>query len=93
MLEAMAAGRPILLSARGEAARLVERCGAGLVIPPEDAGALAGAFGALARDRERAATLGAAGRRCAVEEFGRDRVVDRWWDLLTSLDWRGSRAA
>jgi glycosyltransferase involved in cell wall biosynthesis len=89
MLEAMAAGRAILLSARGEAARLVERCGAGLVTPPEDAAALAGAFGALARDRDRAERLGAAGRTCAVEEFGRDRVADRWWELIKSLDRAG----
>ncbi|HET7573779.1 MAG TPA: glycosyltransferase family 4 protein, partial [Solirubrobacterales bacterium] len=35
MLEAMAAGRPLVLSAAGEAARLVEGAGAGLVVPPE----------------------------------------------------------
>lgn len=85
MLEAMAAGRPILLSARGEAARLVRDCGAGVVVAPEDPGALARAFGDLAADRTRATELGAAGRRCATERFSRERVVGLWWDVLERL--------
>ena len=85
MLEAMAAGRPVLLSARGEAARLVRGCGAGVVVEPEDPDALAGAFAELAGDRPRALELGAAGRACAIERFGRERVVGRWWDVLERL--------
>ena len=85
MLEAMAAGRAILLSARGEAARLVERCGAGLVTEPEDAAALAQTFAELGSDRDRLAALGREGRRCAVEQFDRARVADRWWEVLRSL--------
>ena len=85
MLEAMAAGRPVVLSARGEAARLVSDCGAGVVVPPEDPDALARAFADLATARDRAADLGAAGRRCAVERFSRERMVDRWWDVLDRL--------
>lgn len=85
MLEAMAAGRPIVLSARGEAARLVDDCGGGVVVPPEDPGALARAFGELAADRARVALLGAAGRRCAEERFSRARMVGLWWDVLSRL--------
>jgi glycosyltransferase involved in cell wall biosynthesis len=85
MLEAMAAARPIILSARGEAAGLVSDCGAGLVVPPEDPEALARAFAHLAAARDRAADLGAAGRRCAVERFSREHMVDRWWDVLDRL--------
>lgn len=85
MLEAMAAARPIVLSARGEAARLVSDCGAGVVVPPEDPDALARAFADLAAAHDRAADLGAAGRRCAVERFSRERMVDRWWDVLDRL--------
>ena len=49
MLEAMAAGRPVVLSARGEAARLVEAEGAGVVVEPESPAALAGALPTLPR--------------------------------------------
>ena len=85
MLEAMAAGRAIVLSARGESARLVAGAGAGVVVPPEDPEALAGAFRELAGDAERLRSLGAAGRRAAVESFSRERLVSRWWELLDQL--------
>lgn len=85
MLEAMAAGRPIVLSARGEAARLVTDCGAGVVVPPENPEAMAAAFRELAADRPRVIDLGAAGRRCALQRFSRDRVVSLWWDVLERL--------
>jgi glycosyltransferase involved in cell wall biosynthesis len=85
LLEAMAAGRAIVLSARGESARLVEGAGAGVVVPPEDPEALAGAFRELAGDAQRLRSLGAAGRRAAVERFSRERLVSRWWTLLQEL--------
>jgi colanic acid biosynthesis glycosyl transferase WcaI len=85
MFEAMAAGRPLAVSAAGEAARFVERSGAGVVVPPEDPGALAEALGELASDRRRAAQLGAAGRRLAEGGFGRDRYLADWTDLLSHL--------
>jgi glycosyltransferase involved in cell wall biosynthesis len=84
MLEAMAAGRPVLLSARGEAARLIEAEGAGVVVEPESPDALAGALTELAADPERRARLGAAGRRAVERRFGRDAWLDRWEDLLSS---------
>lgn len=85
LLEAMAAGRAIVLSARGESARLVEGAGAGVIVPPEDPEALAGAFRELAGDAERLGALGAAGRRVAAERFSRERLVSRWWTLLQEL--------
>jgi glycosyltransferase involved in cell wall biosynthesis len=82
MLEAMAAGRPLVLAARGEAAALVEASGAGLLVPPEDAGALAEALRALAADPELGARLGAAGRRAVERDFGREAWLRRWHELL-----------
>jgi hypothetical protein len=84
LLEAMAAARPVVLAARGEAARLVEREGCGLVVPPEDPRALADALAALAADPSRRAAMGAAGRRAAEREFGREAWLSRWHDLLAS---------
>ena len=85
LLEAMAAARPIVLAARGEAARLVENHGAGLVVPPEDPDALAAALRRLAGDRSLARELGHAGRRCAVERFARPVAAEQWWRLLSGL--------
>lgn len=84
MLEAMAAGRPVVLAARGEAARLVESEECGVVVPPEDPRALAAALSALAADPSRRAAMGAAGRRAAERDFGREAWLGRWEDLLTS---------
>jgi glycosyltransferase involved in cell wall biosynthesis len=84
LLEAMAAGRPVVLAGRGEAARLVETEGCGLVVPPEDPRALAGALTSLAADPGRGAAMGAAGRRAAERDFGREAWLRRWYDLLAS---------
>ncbi|MET0304801.1 MAG: glycosyltransferase family 4 protein [Solirubrobacterales bacterium] len=84
LLEAMAAGRPVVLAARGEAARLVEAEGCGLVVEPEDPRALAAALTTLAGDPARRAAMGAAGRAAAEREFGREAWLHRWHDLLAS---------
>jgi glycosyltransferase involved in cell wall biosynthesis len=85
MFEAMSAGRPLVLSASGEAATLVEEASCGVVVPPERPGDLAAALSDLARDRERAGRLGAAGREAIVEGYSRERAIDRWYGLLREL--------
>jgi glycosyltransferase involved in cell wall biosynthesis len=82
MLEAMAASRPVILSARGESARLIESEGAGIVVEPENPTALATAVTELAVNPSRRAHLGAAGRRAVEKGFGREAWLDRWCDLL-----------
>jgi colanic acid biosynthesis glycosyl transferase WcaI len=85
MFEAMSAARPLVLSAAGEAATLVEEASCGVVVPPERPRELAAALSELARDRKRADRLGAAGRQAVVEAYSRERAVDRWYGLLSSL--------
>jgi colanic acid biosynthesis glycosyl transferase WcaI len=85
MFEAMSAARPLVLSAAGEAAALVEDASCGVVVPPERPSELAAALSDLARDRERAGRLGEAGRRAVVEGYSREQAFDRWYGLLTSL--------
>lgn len=85
MLEAMGAGRPLLLSAAGESATLVEESGCGVVVPPERPAELAAAIVALARDRDRARRLGAAGRAVAEQRFARSGAVERWLELLRGV--------
>jgi glycosyltransferase involved in cell wall biosynthesis len=81
LLECLAAGRPAVVSARGEAAELVESAGAGLAVPPEDPEALAGAFRRLRADPGLRARLGAAGRAAAAG-FDRAASVGDWAALL-----------
>jgi glycosyltransferase involved in cell wall biosynthesis len=85
MLEAMAAARPILLSASGEAARFVERSGGGAVVAPEDPVALAGAIRELAGDPERCERLGLAGRSWVERSHARERSLAEWAELLREL--------
>lgn len=81
-LEAMAAGRPLLLSAAGEAADLVTAAGAGVVTPPEDVGALADALLGLAHmPEDELRAIGARGAACAAR-YGRSAMLAAWSDLL-----------
>jgi glycosyltransferase involved in cell wall biosynthesis len=56
-----------------------------VVVPPERPRELAAALTDLARDRERAGELGAAGRQAVLEGYSRERAFDRWYGLLTSV--------
>ena len=65
MIDAMAAERPVVLSATGESARILEHASAGIAVPPEDPAALARAIGWLDDHREEARAMGSRGRRFA----------------------------
>jgi colanic acid biosynthesis glycosyl transferase WcaI len=82
LLECLAAGRPVLLSASGEPAALVREAAAGLPVAPEDPAALAGAFRRLAGDPGLRSRMGTAGRSLVSERYARRASVDRWADLL-----------
>ena len=83
IFEVLAAGRPAIVGARGEAAELVLGAGAGLVVAPEDPHALADAFGRLGASPQEALAMGRRGRAKAGE-FDRTAAVQRWWELLTA---------
>jgi colanic acid biosynthesis glycosyl transferase WcaI len=85
MFEAMSAGRPLVLSAAGEAANLVRESECGVVVAPERPRELADALSSLAQDRQRAAQLGAAGRQAILDGYSRERAFDRWYGLLTGV--------
>ena len=84
LFEVLAAGRPVILAARGEAAQLVRDAGAGLVVAPEDPRALADAFRRLRASPGDALRMGASGRLHA-RRFDRPAVVEQWLGLLGSL--------
>jgi glycosyltransferase involved in cell wall biosynthesis len=69
MIDFMATGRPVILAAAGEAARLAERSRAAVVVPPEDPQALADAVRWVRAHPTEAAAMGQRGR-----EFARTRL-------------------
>ncbi len=77
LIESMAAGRPVIASALGAGPEIVADGAWGYVVDPADAAALADRLDLIAANPDRAARLGAAGRRRAVEAFGLPRQVDR----------------
>jgi glycosyltransferase involved in cell wall biosynthesis len=81
VLEAMAAGVPVLATAIGSTAEAVHDGRTGLLVPPGDAGALAAGLRRLLGDRELAARLGGAGRERARTEFSAAAMVARVADV------------
>jgi glycosyltransferase involved in cell wall biosynthesis len=77
LLEAMAAGLPIVATAIGGTPDAVEDGQTGLLVPPADAPALAQAVCALLGDRARMQRMGEAGRRRVEERFHVRVVVDQ----------------
>ena len=69
LFDFMAAGRPVILSAQGESARIVKNAGGGLVVEPERPDALADAAEWLAAHPREAEEMGKRGR-----EFARNRL-------------------
>jgi glycosyltransferase involved in cell wall biosynthesis len=80
--EAMGAGVPLVLIADGEAATLVRRSEAGMVVAPGDTAAVASAVRTLAGDPALRRRLGKAGREAALRDFDRRGIADRFIGYL-----------
>jgi len=74
LLEAMAAGKPVVATAVGGTPEAVTEGDTGLLIPPRDAGALAGALERLLTDPALARHLGANARAHVREHYSLDRL-------------------
>jgi glycosyltransferase involved in cell wall biosynthesis len=82
----LAAGRPVLGSIDGEAARVIEESGAGFASPAGDASGLAGNVMRLLRmSPEERAGLGTRGRDYCARNFGREVCLDRVEQALSRL--------
>jgi len=86
LVEAMLAGRPIVATAVGEVATVLNggRSHAGLLVPPGDPAALANALTALLSDPREAEQLAAAAARRA-EDYTLAKMTERYVALYTSL--------
>jgi len=83
VLEAMAAGRPVVASATGGIVDMVVDGVTGLLVAPGDVAALAQAISSVLRDPRAAQAFGAAGRDRA-REFTVSAVVERIERLYAS---------
>ena len=82
LLEGMAAGRPVLLSARGESAKLVQQTKAGLVVEPGNPAQLVDAIRWLRQNPEQARKMGENGRVCVSKHFLRSMLADKLETVL-----------
>jgi colanic acid biosynthesis glycosyl transferase WcaI len=84
VLSYLCAGRPLLAALPGDnlAARVVERSGGGIVVPPRDARALVAAAQELLADPRRRADLGRAARAYAERTFDLAAITDRFEQVL-----------
>jgi glycosyltransferase involved in cell wall biosynthesis len=84
-LEALAGGRPVIATDVGGMRDVVVDGETGYLVPSGDAGAFAAALVRLARDPERSAELGEAGRRRHGARFTTERMVDAYLELFREL--------
>jgi glycosyltransferase involved in cell wall biosynthesis len=76
ILEAMSAGLPVVATAVGGVPEQVTDETTGLLVPPDNPGALALALLLLAGDRTRRLSMGRAGRQRVEQNFSLERSID-----------------
>lgn len=76
VLEALAAGVPVVLPRHGVMPELIEATGGGLLVEPNNVDALAAGLAELLLDPDRARSLGRAGRNAVLREFTMERAAD-----------------
>ena len=84
-LEAMACARPVIASRVGGVPEIVLDGVTGLLVPGEDASALAQALESLLADPQKAKALGDAGRARVVAEFTWPRIADQYFEIYNTV--------
>jgi glycosyltransferase involved in cell wall biosynthesis len=85
LLEAAAAGLPIVATDAGGSGEIVLDAETGLLVPVEDAAAMVAALRRIVTDAELRRRLGAAARDHAARTFGMDRFIAEFADLYEGL--------
>ena len=83
--EAMAAGKPVVASRVDGIPEVVEDGVTGILVPPQDPGALARAILFLLGNKQRAEAMGQAGRERIERCFTLNRMVSQWDELYQHL--------
>ncbi len=85
VLEAMAAGLPVVASQVSGIPEVVVAGETGWLVPPEDPPALAAALSEVLRDPDAVRTRGAAGRDRVLRYFQPQHAATRWLEVVASL--------
>ncbi len=85
MLEFMSCARPVILGVDGQARQIVEDAHAGIVIEPENAGALVSAIDELLSNPELRLKMGNSGRDYIVQNFSRTKTAEAYIYVLQSM--------
>ncbi len=85
IIEAMLAGLPVVAADVGSVSEAVVDGETGLIVPPEDVGALAGALGRLAADGDLRQKMGGNGLARARERFTAEAMAGAYERLYNSL--------
>ena len=81
----MAAGKAVVCQIDGVIRELVERCGAGVFVPPGNAAALAETLIALEAERARCAEMGRNGQAAVRADFSREKTAESFAAELEAL--------
>jgi glycosyltransferase involved in cell wall biosynthesis len=84
-IEALAAGVPVVATDVGGVADIVRDKETGLLVPPDDAGALVRSVSALLLDTGLGHAMAQAGQKDVLARFGRDRLIADMQALYLSL--------
>jgi len=82
MFEIMGCARPVVASLEGEAASILQRSGAAIVVPPEDAQRLSDAILTFIDDEPRRIAAGQAGAAFVRRHYSREELANRYLTLL-----------
>lgn len=85
MLEFMSCARPVVLAVEGQAQQIMEEAGAGMVIEPENAGALAAAIRQLDENRDLGKEQGRRGRAYILQKFSRAGTAQKYLTMLRDV--------
>jgi glycosyltransferase involved in cell wall biosynthesis len=85
LLEATAMGKPVVATRVGGIPELIKSDQEGSLVPPKNAGALAGAIVSLLRDPEKGREMAIQARKKIREKFSLERMIDDYEALYLSL--------
>lgn len=88
----LASGKPLIFMGEGEAAKLIKESNAGIVVPPENPGALADAVLRLVKNPELVEELGRNGRRLVESNFQWSQIIEKWLLSLKQVNSASSAA-
>jgi glycosyltransferase involved in cell wall biosynthesis len=93
VLEAMACGVPVVQPRRGAFPEILTKTGGGLLVAPDDPGALADGLASVLKDPAHAAALGQAGAAGVRRHYSVARMADRALEIYGALAGSAARKA